>query len=90
MRAYVSRLMRRNRACSSPLVRPSTAWKNRGGVGDLYDQAREHLDGPGGGASSGTEADLHPADIESYCGWLREGGRGSGPEEAERDMAFWM
>ncbi|MFP2930219.1 Rieske 2Fe-2S domain-containing protein [Pyxidicoccus sp. 3LG] len=57
----------------------------------IMDIQREGLsDGPGGGVYSGTEADLHHADIEAYRRWLREGGLGPGPEDAERDMAFWI
>ncbi|MHA7627405.1 hypothetical protein [Corallococcus sp. M7] len=39
---------------------------------------------------SSTEADLHHADIEAYRRWLREDAHGPGPEDAERDVVFWV
>jgi len=45
---------------------------------------------PGGGHFVSTEADLLHADIEAVRQWLREGGEGPGPEDAERKIAFWI
>lgn len=75
-------------------LRPLVRWYTRQVIQQdvvIMDIQREGLgDGPGGGVYSGTEADLHHADIEAYRRWLREGGHGPGPEDAERDMAFWI
>ncbi|MCY1018770.1 aromatic ring-hydroxylating oxygenase subunit alpha [Pyxidicoccus sp. MSG2] len=73
-----------------PLVRWYTRQVIQQDVVIMGIQREALLDGPGGGVYSGTEADLHHADIEAYRRWLREGGHGAGPEEAERDMAFWI
>ncbi|NVI97390.1 aromatic ring-hydroxylating dioxygenase subunit alpha [Myxococcus sp. AM009] len=73
-----------------PLVRWYTRQVIRQDVAIMDIQREALLDGPGGGVYSGTEADLHHADIEAYRRWLREGGQGPGPEDTERDMAFWI
>ncbi|GHG78640.1 aromatic ring-hydroxylating dioxygenase subunit alpha [Comamonas sp. JC664] len=73
-----------------PLVRWYTRQVIQQDVVIMDIQREALLDGPGGGVYSGTEADLHHADIEAYRRWLREGGQGSGPEAAERDMVFWI
>jgi phenylpropionate dioxygenase-like ring-hydroxylating dioxygenase large terminal subunit len=37
-----------------------------------------------------TEADLLHADIEAYRRWLRDGGHGDGPDDARRDIVFFI
>jgi hypothetical protein len=37
-----------------------------------------------------TEADLLHADIEEYRSWLLGGGDGEGPEDASREIVFWI
>jgi phenylpropionate dioxygenase-like ring-hydroxylating dioxygenase large terminal subunit len=37
-----------------------------------------------------TEADLLHADIEQYRAWLLDGAKGDGPDDAARDIVFWI
>ncbi|NOK11251.1 aromatic ring-hydroxylating dioxygenase subunit alpha [Corallococcus exercitus] len=74
----------------TPLVRWYTRQVIQQDVVIMETQRQGLTDGPGGGVYSGTEADLHHADIEAYRRWLREGAHGPGPEDAERDVVFWV
>ncbi|MBM7112890.1 aromatic ring-hydroxylating oxygenase subunit alpha [Archangium primigenium] len=73
-----------------PLVRWYTTQVITQDVDIMRVQREGLLNGPGGGVFSGTEADLLHSDIEAYRRWLREGGQGAGPPDAERDIAFWI
>ena len=81
--AWVARAIR-------PVVRWYTTQVIRQDVDIMGVQREGLLNGPGGGVFTGTEADLLHADIEAYRRWLREGAPGPAPEDAERDIAFWI
>lgn len=74
----------------TPLVRWYTRQVIEQDVVIMEVQRQGLRDGPGGGVYRGTEADLHHADIEAYRRWLCEGAFGPGPEDAERDVVFWI
>ena len=82
-RALVARALR-------PLVRWYTTQVIRQDVEIMRVQREGLLGGPGGGIFTGTEADLLHADIEAWRRWLLEGGHGPGPEEASREIVFWI
>jgi len=82
-RALVARALR-------PLVRWYTTQVIRQDVDIMAVQREGLLGGPGGGIFTGTEADLLHADIEAWRRWLLEGGHGPGPEEASREIVFWI
>jgi len=73
-----------------PLVRWYTTQVIRQDVDIMAIQRDGLLNGPGGGVFTGTEADLLHADIEAYRRWLLEGGQGTGPSDASRDIVFWI
>jgi phenylpropionate dioxygenase-like ring-hydroxylating dioxygenase large terminal subunit len=56
----------------------------------MKEQQRGLVNGPEPVRFASTEADLLHADIEAYRRWLLQGGEGEGPQDAARDIEFWI
>lgn len=81
-------------AAAAKAIRPIVEWYTKRVIQqdvEIMSVQRDGLTGsPGGGEFRSTEADLLHTDIEAYRSWLREGGRGEGPQDEERAITFWV
>jgi phenylpropionate dioxygenase-like ring-hydroxylating dioxygenase large terminal subunit len=75
-------------------MQPLVVWYTRQVIQqdvDIMENQRVGLtSGSRGGWFVSTEADLPHTDIEAYRTWLREGGKGDGPADEIRRIAFWI